>query len=532
MSHVVLVSPEVYPLSGGGIGAYVTAMARALAPVLDVTIVTTSEHEAAYRDLCRSGSVIVPDSVDFAFVPEVGADDRRNPYRRAHGWSGEVFAAIKRGFRHGPASIIEFPDWGGAGCVTIQARRTDDPSLRDTLVCTRLHASMEICAVLNGFISQEPDLRKLYDLERFTLRYADRVLWAGGDVLGAYQRFYGAESIARAEQSRHPMLASAAADAPAGPDPPADGSLRLLFTGRLERRKGVDTLVRAMGRLDRDDVRLTLAGGDTRTAPLGVSIRQQLELTAHEDPRIEFVGSLPHDELLALVGGSHVGVMPSRWECWPTSTLEFLQHNRPVLGTPTGGLLELIEEGVSGWLSADRGAAALADAIESLAADRAPISDIIRSGSPRSHVARLTDAEQVRERYEALAATAGRARRAQPATTPLVSAVITYFELDEFVGEAVASVCEQTYESLEVIVVNDGSFHTADVVLEELADRYPLTILSQVNAGLGAARNFGISQCRGDYVLPLDSDNVLEPEFISRCVAALERDPSIAYVTS
>ena len=531
MPHILLVSPEVYPLGGGGIGVYTTALAQALAPVMDVTIVTTADLAAAHEGLLAARSAVIPDSVDVVFVPEVGDADRNNPYRRAHGWSGEVFAAIKRGLRHGPASIIEFPDWGGSGCVTVQARRTDDPSLRDTVVCTRLHASMEICAVLNGFMPQDPDLRKLYDLERFVLRYADRVLWAGGDILGTYQRFYGADSIARAEQVRHPLLSHPAADS-AGGDEPGGTDLRLLFTGRLERRKGVDLLVRAMARLDRDDVRLTLAGADTRTAPLGVSVREQLELASGRNPRIEFAGSLPHAELLALVASSHVGVMPSRWECWPTSTLEFLQQNRPVLGTPTRGLLELAEEGVSGWLTTDCSAAAIASSIASLAADRGVISDVIRRGAPRSHLAGLTDLEGMRERYQALAETARRRPIRKPHASPLVSTVITYFELDQFVADAVRSVCEQTYERLEVIVVNDGSFRAADTVLSELAERYPLTVLSQVNSGFGAARNFGISQCQGVYVLPLDSDNVLEPEFVDRCVSALEQDSTIAYVTS
>jgi glycosyltransferase involved in cell wall biosynthesis len=104
--------------------------------------------------------------------------------------------------------------------------------------------------------------------------------------------------------------------------------------------------------------------------------------------------------------------------------------------------------------------------------------------------------------------------------------------MEEFVADTVTSVFEQTHDPIEVIVVNDGSFRPEDAILASLATQYPLTVLTQPNAGLSAARNFGICQSRGAYVLPLDADNMIEPEFVARCVEALQRDPAIAYVTS
>jgi glycosyltransferase involved in cell wall biosynthesis len=91
---------------------------------------------------------------------------------------------------------------------------------------------------------------------------------------------------------------------------------------------------------------------------------------------------------------------------------------------------------------------------------------------------------------------------------------------------------EQTHRELEVFVVNDGSFHEEDWMLGKLATRYPIIVLTQQNSGLGAARNFGISQSRGRYVLLLDADNALEPPFVERAVEILEQDSAAAYVTS
>ena len=102
----------------------------------------------------------------------------------------------------------------------------------------------------------------------------------------------------------------------------------------------------------------------------------------------------------------------------------------------------------------------------------------------------------------------------------------------EFVEATIVSIAAQTYPAIETIVVNDGSFGQEDRILEELAARYPLSVLAQPNAGLGAARNFGISQARGRYVLPLDADNTIEPTFVERCVDVLESDRRMAFVTT
>jgi glycosyltransferase involved in cell wall biosynthesis len=83
-----------------------------------------------------------------------------------------------------------------------------------------------------------------------------------------------------------------------------------------------------------------------------------------------------------------------------------------------------------------------------------------------------------------------------------------------------------------VIVVNDGSLRVEDAVLDDLDEQYPIILVTQQNSGLSAARNYGISQARGRYVLPMDADDLLAPTFIERCVEVLQRDRDISYVTS
>ena len=115
---------------------------------------------------------------------------------------------------------------------------------------------------------------------------------------------------------------------------------------------------------------------------------------------------------------------------------------------------------------------------------------------------------------------------------PLVSVVIPYFGLHRYVERAVEAAFAQTHRELEVVLVNDGSFELEDGVVASLAARYPIRVLSQPNAGLGRARNAGIAVSTGKYVFPLDADNEPEPDFVARCVAVLEADADVAYVTA
>jgi glycosyltransferase involved in cell wall biosynthesis len=109
--------------------------------------------------------------------------------------------------------------------------------------------------------------------------------------------------------------------------------------------------------------------------------------------------------------------------------------------------------------------------------------------------------------------------------------VVPYFQLEAYFEDTLRSIAAQTYPRVETIVVNDGSLRDRDALVFEI-DPTNTRVVTQVNSGLGAARNFGISQALGRYVLPLDADDRITPEFLERCVHALEHDESLAYVTS
>jgi glycosyltransferase involved in cell wall biosynthesis len=112
-----------------------------------------------------------------------------------------------------------------------------------------------------------------------------------------------------------------------------------------------------------------------------------------------------------------------------------------------------------------------------------------------------------------------------------VSIIIPCFNDGKYLREAVQSVLQYPDRTAyEIIVVNDGS--SDSITLEVLRDleREGFRVIHQANRGLGAARNAGIKASHGSYVLPLDSDNKIRPDYISMGVRVLESNPRIGMV--
>ena len=111
---------------------------------------------------------------------------------------------------------------------------------------------------------------------------------------------------------------------------------------------------------------------------------------------------------------------------------------------------------------------------------------------------------------------------------PLVSVIIPTYNYANFLSKAIESVLRQTYQNVEIVVVDDGSGdHTRQVV-----DSYDtVKYFYQKNKGLSAARNTGIQHAKGNYLVFLDADDWLERDAIEKNYGAIKDKPQIAFVS-
>jgi glycosyltransferase involved in cell wall biosynthesis len=112
---------------------------------------------------------------------------------------------------------------------------------------------------------------------------------------------------------------------------------------------------------------------------------------------------------------------------------------------------------------------------------------------------------------------------------PLVSIVIPAYNPTRFLLDAIASASAQTHSRTEIILVNDGSDQRESLVILEQAALSVGTYLEQSNQGPSAARNAAFQIARGDYVVPLDADDLLSPAYIATCLAAVDSGHAFVY---
>lgn len=116
---------------------------------------------------------------------------------------------------------------------------------------------------------------------------------------------------------------------------------------------------------------------------------------------------------------------------------------------------------------------------------------------------------------------------------PLVSVVIAAYNAEAFISDTLKSILAQTYRHFEVIVIDDGSHdRTAEIVRSyiEIDDR--IRLIQQENSGVAASRNLAIAHASGEYIAPIDADDIWYPERLEkhvRCLEASDRSVGLVY---
>jgi glycosyltransferase involved in cell wall biosynthesis len=106
------------------------------------------------------------------------------------------------------------------------------------------------------------------------------------------------------------------------------------------------------------------------------------------------------------------------------------------------------------------------------------------------------------------------------------------YDGERYLAEAIRSVLAQTFDDLELIVVDDGSTDRSASIAQGIADRRIRLLSNPTNLGLSRSLNRGVSEARGELVARLDADDVAEPQRLARQVAFLDASADVALVGS
>ncbi|MDG0811812.1 glycosyltransferase family 2 protein [Cohnella rhizosphaerae] len=100
--------------------------------------------------------------------------------------------------------------------------------------------------------------------------------------------------------------------------------------------------------------------------------------------------------------------------------------------------------------------------------------------------------------------------------TGLVSVVIPCFNHGSWLQQTLDSIHASTYPSIEILIVNDGSTDEKTIATLKEIEEKGFKVIHQNNGGLSQARNTGVHHAKGEFILPLDADDLIHPDYIKK----------------
>lgn len=389
MKHLIL-CPEFppAPIPAGGIGTYVRNIARLLAEAGETVHVIGTHWEGApapVEEQCAGRLILHRVGLDEPlFLPrtwsrpaaaagELDLLARSAFPQQAFAWQAALLAeALVE--REG-IDVIEAQEWE-APLYYLQLRRAlgEGPRLRPPCL-VHLHSPTELIFRHNRWDTSTPRFRTTRRYENFTIAAADAHLcpsrFLARQAEFAYDLERGSVQVIPLPVGDFPVLAR-------GADAWERGTI--CYVGRLEPRKGVIEWVDAAVRIAPEfpEARFEFVGADLPYTPQ-LSVRGHVEQRIPPElrSRFHFRGEVPRAELPGVLAGARIGVVPSRWENFPNTCVEAMRSGLPVIASREGGMPEMIEDGVTGWLTRSPGADALAETLRrALATPAAHLSEM------------------------------------------------------------------------------------------------------------------------------------------------------------
>lgn len=572
--RIWLLTSELPHEFAGGIAQYIENVARLFAAE-GHEVVVIARTDTPYNRSVGSGVSVIQVTPGYARLGDAPrdcpVDDTHPAYpfnilaywpALSYQMAEEMWALLKR---LPPPDIIESQEYAALPYYLLQRRLTERTPLREAPVVVHLHSPSFELARHN----QEPRYRFpeywIGQMEKFCVTAADALLAPSMFMAQCIQqRLQRALDITCIPL---PFLASAS---PALNSEEGDERTReILYVGRLELRKGVLPLVKACAQLWADslDFRLTLVGGDTDFVPksttVGSFIRQRYARWI-DSGHLRLAGRLDRTTVLAKMRGASAVVIPSVWENFPNTCMEAMGVGQVVLASVAGGQAEMIrKDGENGflfdWTVSGDFERQLRVVLGLTKQERKQIGQqahqrIYDLCNPESIIRRrIQHFQMVRDRHshrkvfpalsivssnqtgDAEAVASEAAMHSEPEISNLLSVVIPFYNLGDYLAETIAGVLASNYAPLEIVIVNDGTTEEKGLAYLKTIEAQGLPnvrIVHTINQGLAMARNTGAEAAKGEFLAFVDADDLVEPTFFSEAIDVLCGYSNVTFVYS
>ncbi len=114
-----------------------------------------------------------------------------------------------------------------------------------------------------------------------------------------------------------------------------------------------------------------------------------------------------------------------------------------------------------------------------------------------------------------------------PKLEPKVSVLMTAYNSEQYIAEAIDSILCQTFKNFEFIIINDGSKDNTVKIIKSFKDPRIILVDNKKNQGLIAVLNQGLDICKGEYIARMDSDDISFPERFAKQVEFMDKNPDV-----
>lgn len=113
---------------------------------------------------------------------------------------------------------------------------------------------------------------------------------------------------------------------------------------------------------------------------------------------------------------------------------------------------------------------------------------------------------------------------------PKISVIMSFYNDEKYISQAVVSILQQTFSDFEFIIVNDGSKDSSEKIVKNFGDSRIKIIKNRENLGLTKSLNIALNQARGEYIARMDADDIAQATRLEKQVKFLDENPGIALV--
>ncbi|MDB9320198.1 glycosyltransferase [Nodularia spumigena] len=508
---IAYVSREFGPITGGGIGTYIANISKYMAKRgHDVYLITDCFSESNLHYL--------PPNVTLIRTEPVISD--RHFFTYNQNYSDRVYQTLKL---LSPFDVIEFAEYNAEGFTTIRAKKLLN-EFPNTQIVVKLHTPRSLLVEIDE--EKHTNTQTAIDiyLEDYCVKNADLVTSPSASLAQYFTERLNLNSIRR---SPYPLLLSSINDSRKFT---TSQIKKITFLGSIQVRKGVDIFIEAAKIILAKEPNFVfeIYGRDTYSAPFQASYTEYLKKRIPYDlkDKIVFKGAAPYEQIPEILLNTCFCVFPSRWENWANVCLEAMSLGCVVIGSEQGGMSEMIEHRESGFLINPSHAEEIAHTILDNYRNIAYLHQI--SENAQSSIKQWCDPElasvKVEESYQIDIST----KKWLVNQEAKVSVIIPLYNQGKYIEETIQSIKESTYKNVEIIVVNDGSNDSdTNEVFQNLSG---VIKIFKPNGGLSSARNAGLKVSSGEFIMLLDSDDKIHPEYLEKAIIALINNQELSYI--